>query len=173
MNVQEGQVILTSVPHSGTQFTQQLLAQKVGWVFDHLYISVVPILRRHIKAGVPCIVPIRHPVMVALSYKARRMGVEQMVDYWRRLVLAIDPLDPIYLPLDTRDREDWLARADERLGRPGLTTDWKPRGSCGEKGRFVGRDEEIVYGLFDELRDFFEGKFGYVEDVNWEFSSRA
>ena len=100
-------------------------------------------------------------MQIALSWKARSKNVAHLTDDFRRLVSAVDPLDPIYLPLDVPEREDYLAALNERLGL-NITTNWPVVASCGKRGHLEeGADSWLISDIQDELSHFF-ARFGYV-----------
>lgn len=76
-------------------------------------------------------VPLRHPLKVAESWKRRGKPVvehpvhEAMCVMFRTLIDQIDPLEPVYLPLDNSQREAALIELGLRTGRL-LVTDWEP-----------------------------------------------
>jgi hypothetical protein len=117
-------VIIASVPHSGSRFLQRLL----GWKFLHVYDgeSLDEITQHELIA-----VPLRHPIAVAESWKRRGKPIaehpkhEPMVRMFRNLIERVDPLGPIYLPLDNGHREAALLELGLRTGRL-LATDWRP-----------------------------------------------
>lgn len=163
-------VVIASVQHSGTHFVKQHLLS--GWpevsepkqhsanaiYQEHVVPESLLRIRAAMKCGAPCIVPLRHPVKVALSWKARGLNLAHFTDQFRRLVTAVDPLGPLYLPLDVPDREDYLARICERLGI-NFYTEWPIVHSCGKQGRFEeGADTWLVEDIQDELAHFF-GRF--------------
>ena len=96
---------------------------------------------------------------VALSYKVRRESLETMGDYFRRLMTGIDPLKPLYLPLDVPDRQDYLDRINSELNLD-LTTDWSAVGSFDQESRLTGTDHDIMADFMDEHSVFFH-RFGY------------
>jgi len=104
--------------------------------------------------------------MVALSWCARKPNnpayyqIASLCDYFRRLVLAVDPFKPNYLPLDSKDRDSWLNQVNLSLGLE-LATDWPIVHSINKPGRFAGNDEMLIDGLIDELSWFFN-RFGYM-----------
>ena len=130
-----------------------------GYFYAHVGYVQLGELRRLAKQY-PCLVPMRHPMSVALSYKARRENIEVMTDYFRRLVTAIDPLKPFYLPLDVPNRQHYLDLINDVTGLE-LTTDWHVHGSIGEQGKLTGTDHPVMADFMEELSGFF-GRFGYV-----------
>ena len=162
-------LIGTSVAHTGSVFLlEDLLADLVrvdeptddgGFFFRHIGFEHAALIRSYAKQY-PCIVPMRHPMKVALSYKKRRESLQDMLDGFRRLVTAIDPLNPYYLPLDVPDRQDWLDRINNDLNLD-LQTNWQARNVCSGSGRLCDTELAWVEGLMDELSEFF-GRFGYA-----------
>lgn len=117
-------MIIASVPHTGSRFVQRLL----GCEFVHVYAGES--LER-IKRHDLIVVPLRHPMRVAESWKRRGKPIaehpvhEPMLAMWRNLIEVIDPLKPVYVPIDNGQRELALKGLGRRIGRM-LETDWEP-----------------------------------------------
>jgi len=112
----------------------------------------------------PCIVPLRHPVSVAESWIARadpnrrHVKIEELCDYWRRLITVVDPFRPYYLPIDRPEREARLQAINDGLGLE-LKTDWPVWKSCGIDGHLSDADLEMTFDMMEELE--ITGRFGY------------
>ncbi len=162
-------ICVTSVPQTGTQFVIDHLLESFerctempaerGYFYMHVYQKGIPEIRGWLKQY-PCIVPMRHPLKVAKSWRAREKPVGEMCDFYRRLVTAVDPFEPFYIPLDVPTRQTYLDLINESLGL-GLETDWPVWKSTGLKGTLADHDQALVTDLIDELSGFF-GRFGYV-----------
>ncbi len=161
-------IVVTSVPHTGSQFVTQHLLGGAGLTspndvyFQHVENGTVPMLRKLMLKGWPCIVPMRHPLKVAGTWTSRGKPLYQLWDYWRRLVSAIDPLKPLYLPIDVPNRQGYLDVICAEL-LVDFKTDWPVIGSGGMDSAFdtyKGGERRLVDGMFEELGDFF-GRFGY------------
>ena len=161
-------IVVTSVPHTGSQFVTQHLLAGAGlsspndFYFQHVEDTTVPLMRKLMRDGWPCIVPMRHPSKVAGTWTGRGLELYTLRNYWRRLILAIDPLGPLYLPIDVPNRQDYLDLINEATCLD-LKTDWPVTGSTGLSPAFdthKGSEMKLVEGMFDELGDFF-GRFGY------------
>ncbi len=158
---------MASVPHTGTRFVHKLLAPRRrggeqpddgSFFFQHVDKENIPTLRRMMQSF-PCIVPLRDPTATAISWRSRRMNVANLADDFRRLVSAIDPLGPYYLPLDVPNRQEYLDLINRELCQ-NLTTKWTPVCPSGEVARLGKNEREIVESMIDELGDFFS-RFGY------------
>ncbi len=160
--------VVGSVPHCGTQFTQQLFAPLTvadeiegdGIISRHFYNDQLPLFRVLVERGYPLIVPLRHPAEVAKSWSKRREPVAEMCDFYRRMVSAIDPLQPAYLPIDVADRDSYIIAINERFGFE-LETDWVPVGSAEGTYKFSLTEKAMIANITWELRDFL-GRFGYA-----------
>lgn len=117
-------MIIASVPHSGSRFVQKLL----GCKFLHVYSGEsLDEIKRHDTI----VVPLRHPLAVAKSWKRRGKPItehpkhECMVRMFRNLIDQVDPLNPKYLPVDNARRTSALIALEFHLGMV-LKTDWAP-----------------------------------------------
>jgi hypothetical protein len=116
-------VIIASVPHSGSRFVSALL----GVPFWHVYQgeSLEKILGHDV-----IVVPLRHPMKVAQSWKNRGKPIvshpkhEPMIAMWRTLIDVIAPLEPLYVPVDSENRDVYLAKLGKATKRR-LKTDWR------------------------------------------------
>lgn len=117
-------MIVASVPHSGSRFVSELVRAP----FLHVYTTGESLgeIRKHDVI----VVPVRHPMAVAQSWKNRGKPIvshpkhEPMMAMWRTLIDVIAPLKPYYVPVDSENREQYLAKLGKRIRRK-LTTDWR------------------------------------------------
>jgi len=161
-------IVVASIPHSGTRFVlEHLLAPRKRvksapddgeFFFEHLDSPHIPKLRDMMRQF-PCIVPMRHPKSIALSWKADSRLLTDLTTMYRCLVSAIDPFKPCYLPLDVENRDAYLQLLNDQTGL-NLKTDWPIIGASGVVGRFDAPDYGFYESLMDELSDFF-GRFSY------------
>ena len=93
----------------------------------HIEPAQIKILQHWLNEAEHVVVPIRHPVKVAESWKLRNYDLAALDEQWRTLVDVVAPHDPIYLPVDHPDRNLYLDVLNERMGLD-LQTDWKPVG---------------------------------------------
>ena len=144
-------IVVTSVPHSGTHFVAHHLLEELpnkrslgyfsppapttGKYVCHTYDESMQDLTNALDNGNPCIVPIRHPLKVAVSWKRRGKDPNDAIPFWQRLIDQIDPYCPFYLPMDSDEREDWLDNIHKApyWGSLVAETDW-PDKSDGHKG---------------------------------------
>ena len=119
-------------------------------------------LRKLMLTGWPCIVPMLHPLKVAGTWTGGGKTLHPLWDSWRRLISAIDPLGPLYLPIDVPNRQTYLDAINEETCLD-LKTDWPVIGSSGlapNFDAFNGGERKLVDDMFEELGDFF-GRFSY------------
>ena len=114
-------VIVASVHHSGTHFmNDEIFSQFDARSLDHRNLIAGP-PAENIKIRIHCepetvdrlggwcsryevVVPLRHPLAVATSWKARGKDLERLVCQWNILKNIVDEHDPMYLPIDSPDR---------------------------------------------------------------------
>ena len=130
---------IASVHHTGTQFTEKLFKdhgyaptdktprENVGNSHNdfhraHIADSVKTELKDWLDQGLPTIVPLRHPVEVAKSWKRRKKHLQQMRAQFQLLETLVAPYEPYYLPLDHPERD--LYFKEIALLDPELATDW-------------------------------------------------
>lgn len=169
-------VLVTSIPHAGTRFVFEHLLSPLrrssetevdpeGFLLEHISPDKVPRIRAWLRLY-PCIVPIKHPRDVAISWKKRNLNnrtyyqTQNLCDYYRRLVSAVDPFEPFYLPLDRPDRQEYLDSINRGTWL-NLETDWPIWQSIGGHARLNEEEEEMVVDLLDELSGFFT-RFWYI-----------
>lgn len=117
-----------TIPRTGTHFLTTLLEDYEAKVV-HIWPKEVDTWSQLLHAGDPIIVPLRHPLEVAKSWKRREIGpgdtlkVLDLPQWWRLLIGVVDPAHPYYLPLDVPDRDNYLARIC-LLADVDLETDW-------------------------------------------------
>ena len=167
-------IVLVSVWHTGTNF-----------VFQHLFAGLAPVGMNHncyLNGHPPnsglvrihcdfdqhkylpywvskfrCVVPLRHPLSVARSWKAREKNLKLLPVQWQVLKRDVAPHNPLYLPLDALDRQDWLDRINEALGMD-LQTDWPVIMSCEKTATLTEAERDSVSEV---MADGFFDRFGY------------
>lgn len=161
-------VVVASVRHTGTRFvTNHLLADRRRtefvpgpgeYYFNHADPQQLHTIRERAKLF-PCIVPMRDPRAVAISWKKQRRDLADMVSNFHNLICGIDSLDPYYLPLDAPDRDEWLAHINANTDLD-LKTDWPVICASSQPGRLGGTDPELLAGFLEANAKFF-ARFGY------------
>ena len=136
-------VFVASVHHTGTQFTQKLFEDLGYEVSDktpaeagnsvnyfhrcHIADAVRTELKQWMNMDIPKIVPLRHPVEVAKSWKARGKKLSIMLTQFELLQEVVLPRNPLFLPVDHGNRDAYFdmirLKADIKLN-----TDWTPHG---------------------------------------------
>ena len=128
-------VVVVSVPHSGTQFVfKQLLgwlepeirnparsADKHGKIWFHVDPDRLVELRS--LTDYPWIVPMRHPLRIGESWKGRHKRLDRLVELLEIQRNFVHQFNPLYLPIDAANRQDFLTEINQRLGTE-LETDW-------------------------------------------------
>ena len=105
----------------------------------------------------PCIVPMRHPLTVAASWKARNEDLSLLPGQWAILKTEVDPYEPMYLPIDSPDRMNWLDTICRNIDRE-LQTDWPVVMSCNKSATLTDSERAAVVEV---MADGFFGRFGY------------
>lgn len=166
-------ILIASVHHTGTNFVWQHLLNgmtEVGMNYSHYAIPPVCIgfvrihcdLLQHdyleywLKHAL-CIVPLRHPLTVAVSWKARDKDLSELPGQWQILKNEVDPHDPMYLPIDSPDRMNWLDRISRNMGQE-LQTDWPVVMSCNKSAELTDTERDAVVAV---MADGFFDRFGY------------
>ena len=128
----ERDYLLVSVQRSGTRFLQRILTA-AG--IKTAQIHPVPTrtnqldgwLAKNKAEDLPIIVPMRHPFSVAHSWRNRSEPVEKMFEQYRYLTEICEQSKSLFLPVDHRDRDFYLAHMALELDTE-LETDWEPYG---------------------------------------------
>jgi hypothetical protein len=169
-------IVVASVHHTGTNFVWQHLLKgmtQVGMNYDPSGRKRPPengFVRIHCDTDqhgylqwwlkqFPCIVPLRHPMAVAASWKAREKSLDNLAIQWKILKEKVDPYLPMYLPIDSPDREQWLEQIRGFLN-PELQTDWPVIMSCNKSAELSDNDRQAVVEV---MADGFFDRFGYEE----------
>jgi hypothetical protein len=166
-------IVVASVHHTGTNFVHQHLLKgfpQTGMNYSHY--KKPPDHRGHVRIHCdlsqhtylpwwlkqfPCIVPMRHPMKVAASWKARDKSLDNLAIQWKILKEKVAPYDPFYLPLDVPDRQRWLDDIICFL-ETDLQTDWPVIMSCNKSAELSENDKEAV---IEVMADGFFDQFGY------------
>jgi hypothetical protein len=106
-----------------------------------------------------CVVPMRHPVSVAESWKARGKDLANLARQWSTLKTQVEPYEPSYLPLDVEDKEKWLTEFNEKTGL-NIHTQWPVVMSCNKSATLTETERAAVVEVMD---DGFFDRFGYED----------
>lgn len=137
-------VFIASVHHTGTQFAQKLFEDFDYLGTDkkpaesgnsrnyfhrcHISDSIKTELTEWLELGLPLVVPLRHPVEVAKSWKARDKSLKIMLRQWQLLEELVLPYQPYFLPVDHDYRDVYFQVIKEAIN-PEIMTDWQIVGS--------------------------------------------
>ena len=135
-------VVVTSIPHTGTQF---VFHQVLSWLGPEIR-NPVRSEKKHGKIWIhsephrlqeleslkdyPWIVPMRHPLRVGESWKGRKKNLSTLLELYRIQRKFVDKFGPLYFPIDSPKRQIFLDRINERLGTQ-IETDWANTTSTG------------------------------------------
>jgi hypothetical protein len=153
-------IVLRTVPHTGTNFMQQMLSS-AGFPpsrIEHYDVTTTSFVDDPMEIIVS---PIRDPRHVYGTWCARysnNCSVTPTTFYaswfaFNRAFMDISMKDRFYiLPLDTDDRDDHLRKLSKRLVFAHLTTDWKPVSSQESRyGPSVPPDKESMPRVLEEV----------------------
>jgi hypothetical protein len=161
-------IIVPTVQHSGTLFLVRSILGKNGFEvlpfrgeptkehtvnYGHCWPGELKYMRPLIRKY-PIIVPLRHPYLVAETWRRRNRTPLEMMLQWEILMQEVDPQGPFYLPIDRDDRGEWLDSINNQLGLQ-LSTDWQPLNS--HTGTFNITPDKAI--LPDETIEFFNQPF--------------
>jgi hypothetical protein len=115
-----------TIPGTGTHFLRELLKDEESNVV-HIWPNEVEVWSQALHEHDPSIiVPLRHPMEVAKSWKrrpGRGLELDKLPYWWQYMIGLVDPAKPWYLPLDVPDRDGYLDQINFDLGLS-LKTDW-------------------------------------------------
>lgn len=167
-------IVVAGVHHTGNNFVWQHLLKgmtQVGMNYDpsgrkrppengfvriHCDLSQHNYLEWWISRYL-CIVPLRHPLTVARSWKARDKDLSLLPVQWQILKKEVDPHEPMYLPLDSPDRMNWLDTISRNMGQE-LQTGWPVVMSCNKSAELTDEEREGVVAV---MADGFFDRFDY------------
>ena len=133
-------ILVLSIEHSGTRFVKNHLLRGHWNRYQHL----VPHQREYIER-MPgmyefTFVPLRAPMEIARSWARKGMSMKLLADRFEMLATMFDSQEPLWIPLDSPDREEYLEAARSATG-----LDLDPRG-----WPRVGQDRSVP--SYDEAR---------------------
>lgn len=105
----------------------------------------------------PTIVPFRHPMSIAESWKKRGKPLSNLAVQYQIFREAVACNNPFYLPLDAPNREEYLDQIRKRIGMP-IETSWPVIGSENSTATLTRVEEDQVRHM---MSDGFFGQFGY------------
>ena len=166
-------ILIASVHHTGTNFVWQHLLNgmtEVGMNYSHYVIppAYLCFVRIHCDLlqhkyleywmkRAHCIVPMRHPLSVAASWKARDKDLSELPGQWQILKNEVALYDPMYLPIDSPDRNNWLHAISRKIDQE-IQTDWPVVMSCNKSAELTEAEREAVVAV---MADGFFDRFGY------------
>ncbi len=116
----------------------------------HIYPWNLPEIQQKLDLGVAAVVPLRPPLKVAVSWKAREKELGFLRELWETMVQVIAPYGPTYLPIESEHREIHLARVSNTVGEL-LKTDWPIVASAGLTAELTPEEEN----MFREYESFY------------------
>jgi hypothetical protein len=123
---------IPTIQHTGTKLLANMFEgfKRISFIEEseadnvlylgHLTVNSIDNIK---KLKNPIILPMRHPYLVAESWKRREKPLSDLVINFRLLINDIDKLDAMYLPIDVENKQDYLDEINEKLGLS-LYSDW-------------------------------------------------
>lgn len=135
-------IVVPTIPHTGTHFIRDHLLSAHEHHVEHLW-PLSRVTLAELAANHRTIVPLRHPMLVARTWKSQNKDIKELPDWWYALIQYIDPHEPAYLPLDSPQRDGFLQDLNRQLDTM-LSTDWPvlPRYEGGLRPRVPLTDAE-------------------------------
>ena len=159
-------IVIPSIQHTGTKFVASMFdgycwkSLNEDWHERSVFVGhISPGQINNVKTKMlqhRAIVPLRHPFLVAESWKRRGKSIAELVDNFRLLVNEVDPLNPFYIAIDGEDREEHLSYINSQLDL-NLKTDWSVVNSVSGTYNLNYKDLEadpIIVDLVDEIEVF-------------------
>lgn len=156
-------ILVPTIRHTGSHFILDLLGSDVGCAKNPGQQDGTPgeIIWDHVDANLkffadlgsrhPMVIPLRHPKVAAASWRGRGKDQKVMISHFRMVLDHLDPLDPLYLPIDSEDRTHFLNEIRNELDMP-LKTNWEPLGV--RKSTHSWRHTDHIQGIDSAVYDF-------------------
>jgi len=157
---------IPSIQHTGTKFVARMFKEyqwkslNEEWHEPSIFVGHISNgMLPHVKSKLEqyqAVIPLRHPFLVAESWKRRGKPLPELVNNFRLLVNEVDKFEPCYLAIDSDDREEQLKFINLRLNLD-LKTDWSVVNSVSgtyDLNRLYVKPEKIILELVDEIGDF-------------------
>ena len=165
--------LIASIPHTGTHLCKHIFCNVPkrprlqikygrldpevwipdGWFHEHITQESMRFIR-HWAQAVPVIVPMRHPIDVAVSWVTRNKKIGDLIDEYRRLFSIDRDYELLYLPIDTPDREEWLEKIDKKMEWE-TKTNFPVIKSIGKKQELTTREAAEIGAFVTENMEFF------------------
>lgn len=126
------QVMVLSVPHTGTRFAKRMLEHRVKVRPVHTT-DDADVIAAHIEASAHVVLPVRNPDHCWEGWRKRNTGdADKFVRAWHELQRWADRLEEagtpaLLLPIDHPQRESFRQTLCDVLGT-NLPADWRPVG---------------------------------------------
>lgn len=90
---------------------------------QHIEARSLNSLKESLRRSYSLIVPLRHPALCAKSWANRRKSIDMMLKQWHWLLDLVHPRNPLYLPIDSVEKDFYLSRIEKALSIE-LRTEW-------------------------------------------------
>ena len=152
-------LLILSVKHSGTRTLKNFALKNHESRYEHIEerpagypASIAPSY-----AGV--LVPMRHPLDLAISWVKRGYNFEELLVGLERLATVINDLDPCFIPIDQINKDFMVLEANERLGLDMPTGEWPLIGHDPEPKGVSDEQMDQLVALWEKHSDFFDKWF--------------
>lgn len=157
---------IPTIQHTGTKLLAKMFGD-IHWAsfiedigdredvlyLGHLTANSIEAIKR---LNNPILIPLRHPYLVAESWIRRGKPLTELAENFRLLVNELDPLNPLYLPIDVDNRQDYLDNINKELGLS-LETNWAIENSKKMTYNLSHKDlspDQIIIDLVNDIEGF-------------------
>ena len=157
---------LFSIPHTGTHLVRDEIIggtwtnakQGSAQISEHIYTFNAPLLITRMEQS-PTIITVRHPRLTATSWLKYGKDVRELPILYYILVELLDKYEPLYLPIDGKDRDKYLTEINNKLGTD-YKTDWPMVSVHNTRKPDLGEHAEDIDRLCKNIKPFLDRFYG-------------
>lgn len=158
---------LFTIPHTGSHLVRD---EVIGgeWVgagdraegncFNHILMHNPSLLTMRMQQA-PTIITVRHPRLAATSWIKRKKDVKDLIVSYYILVEILDKYDPLYLPIDSKRRDEYLEAINKAL-KTDYQTDWPMVSVHNTRKPDLGEYTEDIDRLCKNIKPFLDRFYG-------------